>query len=307
MRSSFYLIPVLIVAGFIASFVSSNYHNVQAPAGYAAYVVERPLLGSTVFQRVIFGPGSTGLTWRAYGDLVSITPYSYSELFETSSSLIAKDKLPIIGGAHIVWRVRATPDQIKLYMEGFGGLDTTHSADEIARESYKNYIAEPFRTLVREEFAKYDGLAVSEHLAQMGESIQQELTAKLRNTPFEVLQVIVGNAQPPAAVLEKIALKVAALQELARKATELEIANRSKEIEKATGEATGDRELAVAEKRAEANAKLNASLTPLLLQYLAIENLKSAQRVYLPLSPTGLPIVNTVTDNPTVPAPEPKR
>ena len=304
MRSSLALLPFLIIAVIAAFVISDNYHNVQAPAGYAAYVVERPLLGNTTFKNVIFGPGSTGLVWRAFGDLVSITPYSYSEQFEASSSLIAKDKLPIIGGAHIVWRVRATPDQIKLYMEKFGGLDTAHAPDEIAKQSYNNYIAEPFRTLVREEFAKYDGLAVSEHLADMGQSIQEELTAKLKETPFEVLQVVVGNAQPPAAVLEKIALKVAAVQELERKATELEIANRSKEIEKATGEATGDRELAVAEKRAEANAKLNASLTPLLLQYLAIENLKTAQRVYLPIGPGGLPIVNTVSD---ASLPEPKR
>jgi regulator of protease activity HflC (stomatin/prohibitin superfamily) len=298
MRSLLAAIPVLVIALIAATVVSNNYHNVQAPAGYAAYVVERPVLGSTSVQRVIFGPGSTGLMWRAYGELVSITPYSYSELFETSSSLIAKDKLPIIGGAHIVWRVRATPEQIKLYMEGFGGIDTAHTSDETASESYKNYIKEPFRTLVREEFAKYEGLAVSEHLAQMGSSIQEELTAKLKDTPFEVLQVIVGNAQPPAAVLEKIALKVAALQELERKATELEIANRSKEIEKANGEAAGDRELALAEKRAEANAKLSASLTPLLLQYQAIENLKTAQKVYLPIGSGGLPLVNTVTDTP---------
>ena len=304
MRSLLTFIPVLIIAAVVAVFVSNNYHNVQAPAGYAAYVVERPILGSTSFQRVIFGPGSTGLMWRAYGDLVSITPYSYSELFETSSSLIAKDKLPIIGGAHIVWRVRSTADQIQLYMEKFGGLDTAHTSDETARESYKNYIQEPFKTLVREEFAKYDGLAVSEHLADMGQSIQQALTDKLKGTPFEVLQVVVGNAQPPAAVLEKIALKVAAVQELERKGTELEIANRSKEIEKANGEASGDRDLAIAEKRAEANAKLNASLTPMLLQYLAIENLKSAQRVYLPIGPAGLPIVNTVSEPPL---PEPKR
>ena len=304
MRSTLAIFPLLIIAAIAAVVVSNNYHNVQAPAGYAAYVIERPILGSTSFQRVIFGPASTGLTWRAYGELVSITPSSYTELFETSSALIAKDKLPVIGGAHIVWRVRATPEQIKLYMEGFGGIDTAHTSDETASESYKNYIKEPFRTLVREEFAKHDGLAVSEHLAEMGRSIQQELTAKLKDTPFEVLQVVVGNAQPPAAVLEKIALKVAAVQELERKSTELEIANRSKEIEKANGEAAGERELAQAAKRAEANAKLSASLTPLFLQYLAIENMKTAQRIYLPIGPNGLPLVNSVSD---APVPEPAK
>ena len=199
--------------------------------------------------------------------------------------------------------MKRDPEQIKLYMEGYGGLDVAHSPDEIAKESYENYIKEPFRTLVREEFAKYDGLDVSDHLADMGQSIQQELTAKLKGTPFEVLQVVVGNAQPPAQVLEKIAMKVAAMQELERKATELEIANRSKEIEKANGDAAGEHELALAEKRAEANAKLAASLTPMLLQYLAIDNLKTASKVYLPIGPGGLPVVKTIDDPapPTVP------
>jgi regulator of protease activity HflC (stomatin/prohibitin superfamily) len=303
MRSLLTTLPLLALLVIGAGVIGANYHNVQAPAGCAAYVVERPIVGSTSFQRVILGPGSTGLMWRAFGDLVSITPYSYPELFEGSGALIAKDKLPIIGGAHIVWQVRREPDQIRLYMERYGGLDVAHSPDEIAKESYENYIKEPFRTLVREEFAKYDGLAVTDHLADMGQSIQQELTGKLASTPFEVLQVVVGNAQPPAQVLEKIALKVAAVQELERKATELEIANRSEEIEKANGDAAGEHELALAGKRAEANAKLAASLTPMLLQYLAIDNLKTAQKVYLPIGPGGLPIIKTVDDAATPASP----
>jgi regulator of protease activity HflC (stomatin/prohibitin superfamily) len=307
MRPVIATLPLLIVAIVAAVFLSSNYHNVQAPAGYASYVVERPIIGSTSFQEVIFGPGSSGLRWRAYGDLVSITPYSYPELFDGSSTLIARDKLPIIGGAHIVWRLHSTPEQIRLYMEKFGGLDETHSPDVTAKFSYENYIKEPFRTLVREEFAKYDGLAVSEHLAQMGQSIQAELTARLAQTPFEVLQVVVGNAQPPAQVLEKISMKVAAAQELERKSIELDIANKSREIEKANGEALGDRELAIALKRAEANLKLAASLSPILLQYQAIENLKTAQKVYLPIGTNGLPIVTTVSEPPEAAAPAPKR
>lgn len=302
MRISLAAFPILIVVAIAAIALSSNYHNVQAPAGYAAYIVERPIVGSTAFQDVILGPSSTGLRWRAYGDLVSITPYSYSETFGASSTLIAHDKLPLLGDAHIVWRVRSTPEQIRLYMEKFGGLEASHSPDEIAKESYENYIKEPFRTLVREEFAKYDGLAATEHLADMGLSIQHALEQRLAATPFEVLQVVVGNAQPPSQVLEKIALKVAAAQELERKGTELDIANKSKEIERANGEADGDRELALAEKRAEANAKLSASLTPMLLQYQAIENLKSAQKVYLPIGANGLPVVATVGEEPAAPA-----
>ena len=301
--SAIVFVATLVVAGL---FLSANTTNVQAPAGYAAYIIERPLTGSTTFRSVIMGPGSTGLSWRLYGDLVSVTPYSYSETFADDSALIAKDKLPLRGNAHVVWRVRGTADQIKAYMEQFGGLDTAHSADQTAKESYDNYIKEPFPTLVREEFAKYDGLAVPDHIGDMGQTISQELTARLAKTPFEVVQVVIGNAQPPQLVLEQIARKVASAQELARKGTELEIANRSKEIEKANGEAAGERELALAQKRAEANFALAASLTPALLQYLSIENLKAAQKVYLQLGPNGLPLVGNVLDSAPAPAPAAK-
>lgn len=302
MKTIIGLIVVIILVGFG---ISTNTTNVQAPAGYAAYVVERPITGSTHFQSVILGPGSTGLSWRLYGDLVSVTPYSYSETFADDSALITRDKLPLKGNAHVVWRIRGTTEQIKVYMEQFGGLDNARNADETAKESYDNYIKEPFRTLVREEFTKYDGLAVPDHIADMGQSIFKELSARLATTPFEIIQVVIGNAQPPPLVLEQISRKVAAAQELERKATELEIANRSKEIEKANGEAAGERELALAQKRAEANRALASSLTPELLQYLAIDNLKSAEKVYLQLGPTGLPLVGNVVD--ITPTPQPAK
>ena len=133
MRTAAATIPILVIAIIAFLFIPSNFHNVQAPAGYATYVVERPIAGSTTFKGVLFGPSSTGLQWRVYGDLVSITPYSYPELFEGSSALIAKDKLPIIGSTHIVWRLRATPEQIRVYMEKFGGLDESHSPDFTAK------------------------------------------------------------------------------------------------------------------------------------------------------------------------------
>lgn len=289
---SFAVFVVLI--GLAVAVWSSNAHNVQAPAGYAAYVVERPILGSTAFRGVLTGPSSTGLSWRLYGDLVSLTPWSYPENFEGTSVLIAKDKLAITGNAHILWRQRPGDDNVRNYMEKFGGLDESHSADQTARIAYENYIKEPFRTLVREEFAKYDGLSVPDNLAIMGKEIEDALAARLKNTPFEVLQVVIGNANPPVSVLEQIALKVAKTQEEQRKQTELNIANKNKDIEKANGEAEGERALAVATKRAEANRILSASITPTLLQYQAIENLKTAQRVYLPLGPTGLPLVGAL-------------
>jgi len=298
MHPRFALIPAALVLVFGLMFVRANYTNVQAPAGYAAYVVERPLMGQTSFAGVITGPSSTGLSWRKYGDLVSITPYSYSEDFSGVSALIARDKLPITGNAHIVFRIRSAPEQIRTYMERYGGLDETRQADYIAQESYSNYVKEPFRTLVREEFALYDGLAVPEHFAEMGNHIASELTQRLSETPFEVIQVVIGNAQPPAVVLEQIALKVAKLQEFQRKNTEQQIALANLAIEEANGRASGAKELAIAEAQAQANLTLSKSLTPELLQYEAIQMMKGAERIYVPVGTNGMPLVGQVPMGP---------
>jgi regulator of protease activity HflC (stomatin/prohibitin superfamily) len=292
------LVPLVIAIGVVVLFVSSNTTNVQAPAGYAAYIVNRPIIGRTAFDDVITGPSSTGLSWRLYGDLVSVTPYSYSENFGTSEALIAKDKLAMTGNAHIVFRIRGSKDQIRLYMEDYGGLDETHNPDAVAQLAYANYIKEPFRTLIREEFAAFDGLDVPDNVRAMGKHIASELTDRLSKTPFEVLQVVIGNAQPPQVVLDQIAFKVAKTQELARKATEQSIADANKNIEKANGEAAGEKDLAVANKRAEANRALASSLTPELLQYNAIEAMKGSERIYVPIGPSGLPLVTTIPDLP---------
>ena len=291
-----FIVPPAILAAIVGWVIVDNTTNAQAPAGYAAYIVNKPIMGKTAFSDVITGPSSTGLSWRLYGDLVSVTPYSYAENFGTSEALIAKDKLAMTGNAHIVFKIRGSKDQIRVYMEDFGGLDEAHNPDAVAQLAYANYIKEPFRTLIRQEFAAYDGLDVPDNTGTMGKHIASELTDRLSKTPFEVLQVVIGNAQPPQVVLDQIAFKVAKTQELARKATEQSIADANKNIEKANGEAAGEKDLAVANKRAEANRALAASLTPELLQYNAIEAMKGSERIYVPIGPSGLPLIATIPD-----------
>ena len=287
---------IVFVVVILSLVWNANSNNVQAPAGYATYVVERPIFGNTSFKEVLLGPDSTGLSWRLFGDRVSVTPYSYSENFGVSEALIAKDKLAMTGNAHIVFKIRGSKDQIRVYMEDFGGLDEAHNPDAVAQLAYANYIKEPFRTLIRQEFAAYNGLDVPDNTGTMGKHIASELTDRLSKTPFEVLQVVIGNAQPPQVVLDQIALKVAKTQELARKSTEQSIADANKNIEKANGEAVGEKDLAVANKRAEANRALASSLTPELLQYNAIEAMKGSERIYVPIGPNGLPLVATIPD-----------
>jgi len=84
---------------------------------------------------------------------------------------------------------------------------------------------------------------------------------------------------------------VAKTQELERKATEQSIAEATKNIQKATGEAQGELEFAIAQKKAAANQALNASLTPMLLQYLAITAMQGADRIYVPIGANGIPLV----------------
>lgn len=288
-------IIILACLGMLLSLIwLGNSSNVQAPAGYATYVIEKPIMGGTTFDRVLIGPSSTGLSWRLYGDRVSVTPYSYSEEFKGTEKIIAKDKLAMTVTAHIVWRVKSGVDDIRAYFEHFGGLDEAHTSDEVAHLAYENYIEQPFKTLIREEVATEDGLDVPDHVAAMSEDIAAKVKQRLANTPFEVLQVVIGNAQPPDSVLEQIATKVAKQQELARKATEQSIADADKAIQKAVGEASGEKDLAIAQNRALANTTLSASLTPALLQYLAIEGIKGADRVYVPIGESGLPIVSTI-------------
>jgi regulator of protease activity HflC (stomatin/prohibitin superfamily) len=279
---------------FVGLIWLANSNNVQAPAGYATYVIERPILGTTVFKGVILGPNSTGRNWRYYGDSVSVTPYSYSEEFKGSESIIAKDKLAMIGDGHIVWRIRGDNENIRTYMEKFGGLDDAHSTDETARLSYSNYIQQPFKTLIREEFATQNGLDIPNNVAAMSENITKKLQERLAATPFEILQVVIGNAQPPAVVLDQIAAKVAKTQELARKVTEQSIADANKAIEQANGEAEGERAVALAKQRKLANQALSDSITPQLIQYLAIENMKGAERIYVPTGSNGIPLVGTL-------------
>lgn len=284
------IIALAIFGAFFGLIWLVNSNNVQAPAGYATYVIKRPFMGDTSFERVLVGPSSTGLGWRLYGDRVSVTPYSYSEDFHGTESIIAKDKLAMVVSAHIVWRVKSGVEDIRSYMEHFGGLDEAHSSDEIAKGAYDNYIQQPFKTLVREEIATQNGLDVPDHVAAMSEDIASKVKERLANTPFEVLQVVIGNAQPPQTVLDQIAAKVAKQQELARKVTEQAIADANKAIQQAEGQAEGEKAVAIAQQRAIANKALSDSITPQLLQYNAIANLKGAERVYIPTE-SALPIL----------------
>ena len=275
----FLLGAVLLISVLV---LGTNLENVRVSAGYACYVYARPILGKSAFEKVIFGPASTGLRWRLEGQRVSITPYTYSEKFEADSAILAKDKLPLSSQAHVVWRLKPDEASVRRFMEEFGGWDNTTDPDKISRESYDQFIREPFRTLTRSVVAQYNGLDVNESLSKVSEEIELGLQTLLGSTPFEVMSVVMGNSSPPQPVIVAIASKVALNQTLEQKGIEEQIAEKSVAIERKNGEAAGARLAAQAKEQAHAISSINEVLTPSYIEYLQAENIKGAERVYVP-------------------------
>lgn len=274
---------LIIALGLAGVVFLGNSQNVRVSAGYASYVYSKPIFGRSVFKSVLIGPASTGLRWRLSGQSVSITPYTYSEKFEGNTAILAQDKLPLNSQAHIVWRLKPDEVSVKHFMEEFGGWENTGEPDEIAKQAYAQFIQEPFRTVTRSVVAKYGGLSVNESLPEISTAISDIMKEMLKKTPFEILSVVMGNAAPPQQVIDAIATKVALNQTLEQKAIEEQIATKMIEIERKNGEAAGAKSAAEAVERAKAISSISAVLTPAYIQYLGMENIRGADRVYVPL------------------------
>jgi hypothetical protein len=300
------IVPAALITAVILIFVMPNVSNVRVTAGYASYIYSRPILGKGVFKEVIFGPASTGLRWRLDGQRVSITPFTYSETFDSSNAILAKDKLPLVSQAHIVWRLRPDVKSVRRFMEEFGGWEITGDPDKIAKAAYDEFIREPFRTITRSVVAKHDGLSVNESLPAISKDIGDQVKELLKNTPFEVMSVVMGNASPPQQVIVAIATKVALNQTLEQKAIEERIAQKNIDIERKNGEAAGARSAAQALEQAKAIQSISAVLSSTYIQYLQAENIKGADRVYVPIN-GGPQLVMPVKDRSSEPTPKPAK
>lgn len=281
------LFLVILLLGATGMIFLANSQNVRASAGFASYVYSKPIFGRSAFKTVLIGPASTGLRWRLSGQSVSITPYTYSEKFDGDSAILAKDKLPLSSQAHIVWRLKPDDASVKHFMEEFGGWESTGNPDEIAKQAYAQFIQEPFRTVTRSVVARYDGLSVNESLPEISTAVGNNMKELLNKTPFEVMSVVMGNAAPPQQVINAIATKVALNQMLEQKSIEELIASKNIEIERKNGEAAGAKSAAEALERAKAITAINSALTPAYIQYLGVENIRGAERVYVPLGGTS--------------------
>jgi regulator of protease activity HflC (stomatin/prohibitin superfamily) len=277
------------------------FRNPTTPPGYVGYVTQGALVGRAGFYGLQTGPTSSGLGWLLDVINVSVTPYTYSEEFAGDNSVLAADSLKVGFRVHVVWRV--IPDRVQAFVERYSALQPGDSSDRIVELAYGNFLREPFRTYARDEVQKYKGLEIKDNITTIGEAITSRMKALTENTPFEIRSVVVGNIQYPPEVADAVSRKLAAVQELERKATEIQITEREKE-----------KRIIEAEGIAQATQIISQRLTSAYLQYEAIkaqqEVIKSNNHttVYIPVGPMGVPIVGNLNiGQDSVPVEEPAK
>ncbi|MBI5502910.1 MAG: hypothetical protein HY907_21880 [Deltaproteobacteria bacterium] len=292
-------VGVLTAGAAILSFVVwlMFSRNPETPAGYVGYVTQSAWFGEAEFVGLQTGPTSPGRGWLLKAINVSVTPYTYTEPFGGPAAVLSKDRLMIQFEVHVTWRVR--PDRVREFVERFAYGDSS-SPDKLVADAYKNFIREPLRSFAREEVQKLHSMAIADAITGIGERVFERLTTMTRDTPFDVMKIVVGNIQFPESVAQAVAAKMAAQQLLEQQQTEVDIAKKQAEIRIA--EATGI---------AEAMRIINERLTQAYLQHEAIEAQKAMvgspnhSTVYIPVGPMGVPLVGTFPADRSVPGPQP--
>ena len=256
--------------------------NPSTPAGCVGYVTQHPYLLAARFYELQTGPTSTGLGWRLQAINILVTPITSTEQFTGPSAVLAKDNLHIEFRAHLLWKI--DPQNVRALVEKYGG-----SGPYPEQAAYDNFIKEPFRTYTRDEVQKFNGLDVKDNIDSIGSAVQARILKLTQSTPFTIISVVIGNIQYPKAVAESVANKLAATQVLEQTTIEIQTAKARAQIREADAEGI-----------AKAMETINQKLTPIYVQYEAIQaqekmvNSPNHTEVYIPTGAMGVPIVGTM-------------
>lgn len=252
----------VIAAGVAAAgiiFAFCNFGNHAVDGGYVAYVYSNPIMGKKEFISTINGPGGTGFwSWRLQTVDISVTPWTMEETFD---DILAKDKLMMNAQASLVFRIDRT--KVREFVENYGALKEVNNDDpaSIIKDAYLSFIQQHFRSAIRSEVSKYDGLDASSSIPQITRAVETDLKTKFEGTPFIVESVTIGSTTPPKSVTDGITKKVEVAQAYERQATELAMAQRSVEIKEAEGRAAARKAEQEAEgQRLAAKQKADAEL-----------------------------------------------
>ncbi len=273
---------VFIMAAGIVIASIGGCTNPSTPAGYVGYVTKHPYLLPARFYQLQTGPTSTGMGWRLEVTNILVTPITSTEEFTGPNAVLAKDNLHIEFRAHLLWKI--DPQNVRGLVEKYGG---TGPYPEQA--AYNNFVKEPFRTYTRDEVQKFNGLDVKDNIDAIGTAVQDRILKLTQGTPFTIIGVVIGNIQYPKAVAESVANKLAATQVLEQTTIEIQTARARAQIREADAEGI-----------AKAMETINQKLTPIYVQYEAIQaqekmvNSPNHTEVYIPTGPMGVPIVGTM-------------
>ena len=281
--------PLLVAVLSLLSLTACE--NPSTPAGYVGYLTRGAIVGKASYVGLQTGPTSFGLSWLVSVMNVSVTPFSYQEDFSGENAVLTKDKLMVSFRAHTIFRVRG--DRVKEFVEQYTTIGEGPNQVQVA---FGNYLKEPLRTEIREAVAHFDAFPLNENIGRISTELTRWAQEKTRDTPFEVMNVVVGNLQYPAVVAQAVSNKLAVTQDLETRATQVEIARKDAE-----------RRVVEAEGIAKATQIIQQRLTPLYIQHEAIEAQKAMvgspnhSVIYIPVGPMGVPLVSTL------PAPVEKR
>ena len=256
--------------------------NPSTPAGYVGYVTKHPYTTPARFYELQTGPTSTGLGWMLAVTNISVTPNTSTEQFIGPDAVLAKDNLRIEFRAHLLWKI--DPENVKVFVEKYG-----ETGENPLAAAYNNFIKEPFRTYTRDEVQKYDGLDIKDNIDVIGSAVQDRILKLTKSTPFTIISVVIGNIQYPETVAQSVANKLAATQVLEQTTIEIQTAKAKAQIREAEAEGV-----------AKAMDTINQKLTPLYVQYEAIQaqqrmvNSPNHTEVYIPVGPMGVPLVGTM-------------
>jgi regulator of protease activity HflC (stomatin/prohibitin superfamily) len=272
-RSWRYLLAMLvlrIVGSLIVVGVALARTNPYVPPGHEGYIYERPrVFGNGGFQGTLRGPANFGLSlFRNEAINIDMRAQTYSEPF----NLLAQDDLSLTFRFHAVLAVKS--GSVARVVDDFGGTDW-----------YARYVKETFRTFIRDAALRHRGTDLKKVMRDCEESVRADLERYLDGTPFELIRLVVGDIEYPAAVAEAVDRKLAAAQLLHEKGTQEQITVWDAQI--AAQRAMG---------RAEAQRLISSTLTERLLQYEAIKAQRElgatagASVVYVPVGVGGVPI-----------------
>ena len=179
----------------VLSLASCGFNNPETNQGEVGYVYTVPLIwGKSEFVTTQVGPTSSGLGWRLYVLNLDAKVMTFDEKFD----IMSKDQLLLSFAGHLQMRIDS--DRTKEIVEKYG-------------EWYSRRVQQVFRNFVYEKVAQRNAFDVHLEREKIGQEVFLLLKNDLKNCPFVVEKVIIGNIQFPPIVTASVNEKIAADQQ----------------------------------------------------------------------------------------------